>query len=98
VRNFRVADNPETTFFKTLKRAIDGKPFKEDRLARTAKMSKETEQIVEHIGSGLPTYLTMAAFCRHDRKHCKGVRHFDSDSRFLYLVVVRSRKQVAFPV
>ena len=31
--------------FKTLKRAIDGKPFNWDKLARTAQMSKETEQI-----------------------------------------------------
>ncbi|WP_263368461.1 polysaccharide deacetylase family protein [Edaphobacter bradus] len=34
--------------FKTLKRAIDGKPFNWDKLERTAKMSKETEQIAEH--------------------------------------------------
>ena len=31
--------------FKTLKRAIDGKPFNWDKLERTAKMSKATEQI-----------------------------------------------------
>ncbi len=31
--------------FKTLKRAIDGKPFNWDKLARTAQMSKQTEQI-----------------------------------------------------
>jgi cellulose synthase/poly-beta-1,6-N-acetylglucosamine synthase-like glycosyltransferase/peptidoglycan/xylan/chitin deacetylase (PgdA/CDA1 family)/spore germination protein YaaH len=32
--------------FKTIKRAIDGKPFNWDKLERTAKMSKETETIV----------------------------------------------------
>ena len=35
--------------FKTLKRAIDGKPFSWDKLERTAKMSEATEQ---HITSG----------------------------------------------
>jgi hypothetical protein len=33
--------------FKTLKRAIDGKPFNWDKLERTAKMSKATEQIIQ---------------------------------------------------
>jgi peptidoglycan-N-acetylglucosamine deacetylase len=33
--------------FKTLKRAIDGKPFNWDKLQRTAKMSKRTDQLVE---------------------------------------------------
>ncbi len=33
--------------FKTLKRAIDGKPFKWDKLDRTAKMSKQTEALTE---------------------------------------------------
>jgi peptidoglycan-N-acetylglucosamine deacetylase len=33
--------------FKTLKRAIDGKPFNWDKLERTAKMSKETEELTE---------------------------------------------------
>ena len=33
--------------FKTLKRAIDGKPFKWDKLDRTAKMSKQTEVLTE---------------------------------------------------
>ena len=33
--------------FKTLKRAIDGKPFNWDKLERTAKMSKGTEELVE---------------------------------------------------
>ncbi len=33
--------------FKTLKRAIDGKPFNWDKLERTAKMSKETEALTE---------------------------------------------------
>ena len=33
--------------FKTLKRAIDGKPFNWDKLERTAKMSKETEVLTE---------------------------------------------------
>ncbi|MGD0740604.1 MAG: glycosyltransferase [Terracidiphilus sp.] len=33
--------------FKTLKRAIDGKPFNWDKLARTAKMSKRTEALTE---------------------------------------------------
>ena len=31
--------------FKTLKRAIDGRPFKWDKLESTAKMSKQTESI-----------------------------------------------------
>ncbi len=34
--------------FKTIKRAIDGKPFSWDKLERTAKMSKEMEQLAEH--------------------------------------------------
>jgi len=33
--------------FKTLKRAIDGKPFNWDKLDRTATMSKQTEKITE---------------------------------------------------
>jgi cellulose synthase/poly-beta-1,6-N-acetylglucosamine synthase-like glycosyltransferase/peptidoglycan/xylan/chitin deacetylase (PgdA/CDA1 family)/spore germination protein YaaH len=33
--------------FKTLKRAIDGKPFAWDKLERTATMSKETEKLTE---------------------------------------------------
>jgi cellulose synthase/poly-beta-1,6-N-acetylglucosamine synthase-like glycosyltransferase/peptidoglycan/xylan/chitin deacetylase (PgdA/CDA1 family) len=33
--------------FKTMKRAIDGKPFNWDKLDRTATMSKETEKITE---------------------------------------------------
>jgi cellulose synthase/poly-beta-1,6-N-acetylglucosamine synthase-like glycosyltransferase/peptidoglycan/xylan/chitin deacetylase (PgdA/CDA1 family) len=33
--------------FKTLKRAIDGKPFNWDKIQRTAKMSKHTEAITE---------------------------------------------------
>ena len=33
--------------FKTMKRAIDGKPFNWDKLDRTAQMSKETEQLTE---------------------------------------------------
>jgi len=33
--------------FKTLKRAIDGKPFNWDKLQRTAKMSKHTDALVE---------------------------------------------------
>ena len=33
--------------FKTLKRAIDGKPFNWDKLERTAQMSKQTEAIAE---------------------------------------------------
>ncbi|MGA3133126.1 MAG: glycosyltransferase [Terracidiphilus sp.] len=33
--------------FKTLKRAIDGKPFNWDKLERTAKMSKRTEALTE---------------------------------------------------
>ncbi len=33
--------------FKTLKRAIDGKPFNWDKLERTAKMSKATEALTE---------------------------------------------------
>ncbi len=33
--------------FKTLKRAIDGKPFNWDKLERTAKMSKQTEALTE---------------------------------------------------
>jgi hypothetical protein len=33
--------------FKTVKRAIDGKPFNWDKLERTAKMSKHTEALTE---------------------------------------------------
>jgi peptidoglycan-N-acetylglucosamine deacetylase len=33
--------------FKTMKRAIDGKPFNWDKLERTAKMSKETDVLTE---------------------------------------------------
>ena len=33
--------------FKTLKRAIDGKPFNWDKLERTAKMNKQTEALTE---------------------------------------------------
>jgi cellulose synthase/poly-beta-1,6-N-acetylglucosamine synthase-like glycosyltransferase/peptidoglycan/xylan/chitin deacetylase (PgdA/CDA1 family)/spore germination protein YaaH len=33
--------------FKTLKRAIDGKPFNWEKLERTAKMSKETDALME---------------------------------------------------
>ena len=33
--------------FKTLKRAVDGKPFNWDKLDRTAQMSKQTEQLTE---------------------------------------------------
>ena len=33
--------------FKTLRRAIDGKPFSWDKLERTAKMSKQTEALTE---------------------------------------------------
>jgi hypothetical protein len=33
--------------FKTLKRAIDGKPFNWDKIQRTAKMSKSTEALTE---------------------------------------------------
>lgn len=36
--------------FKTLKRAIDGKPFNWDKLERTAQMSKQTEAITETVG------------------------------------------------
>jgi hypothetical protein len=36
--------------FKTLKRAIDGKPFNWDKLERTAQMSKETEALTEKAG------------------------------------------------
>jgi peptidoglycan-N-acetylglucosamine deacetylase len=35
--------------FKTVKRAIDGKPFNWDKLERTAKMSKETEKLTEEV-------------------------------------------------
>ncbi|MBV8436443.1 MAG: hypothetical protein JOY95_02905, partial [Silvibacterium sp.] len=31
--------------FKTLKRAIDGRPFAWDKIERTAKMSRQTESI-----------------------------------------------------
>jgi len=34
--------------FKTMKRAVDGKPFSWDKLERTAKMSKQTEALAEH--------------------------------------------------
>jgi hypothetical protein len=33
--------------FRTLKRAIDGRPFNWDKLERTAKMSRQTEKIAE---------------------------------------------------
>jgi cellulose synthase/poly-beta-1,6-N-acetylglucosamine synthase-like glycosyltransferase/peptidoglycan/xylan/chitin deacetylase (PgdA/CDA1 family)/spore germination protein YaaH len=33
--------------FKTVKRAIDGRPFNWDKIARTAKMSKQTERLME---------------------------------------------------
>jgi cellulose synthase/poly-beta-1,6-N-acetylglucosamine synthase-like glycosyltransferase/peptidoglycan/xylan/chitin deacetylase (PgdA/CDA1 family)/spore germination protein YaaH len=33
--------------FKTLKRAIDGRPFNWDKIARTAKMSKQTDELME---------------------------------------------------
>jgi len=33
--------------FKTAKRAIDGRPFNWDKIARTAKMSKQTEKLME---------------------------------------------------
>ena len=33
--------------FKTIKRAIDGKPFNWDKLERTAKMSKATDKLTE---------------------------------------------------
>jgi hypothetical protein len=36
--------------FKTLKRAIDGKPFNWDKIERTAQMSKATEAITEPVG------------------------------------------------
>ena len=35
--------------FKTLKRAIDGKPFNWDKLERTARMSKRTEALTEAV-------------------------------------------------
>jgi cellulose synthase/poly-beta-1,6-N-acetylglucosamine synthase-like glycosyltransferase/peptidoglycan/xylan/chitin deacetylase (PgdA/CDA1 family)/spore germination protein YaaH len=35
--------------FKTVKRAIDGKPFNWDKIERTAKMSKATEAITESV-------------------------------------------------
>jgi len=35
--------------FRTIKRAIDGKPFAWDKLERTATMSKETEKITEVV-------------------------------------------------
>ena len=35
--------------FKTLKRAIDGKPFNWDKLDRTAPMSKETDMLTEGV-------------------------------------------------
>ena len=33
--------------FKTIKRAIDGRPFNWDKIARTAKMSKRTDELME---------------------------------------------------
>ncbi|HUV68130.1 MAG TPA: glycosyltransferase [Terracidiphilus sp.] len=36
--------------FKTLKRAIDGKPFNWDKIERTAQMSKTTEELTETVG------------------------------------------------
>jgi cellulose synthase/poly-beta-1,6-N-acetylglucosamine synthase-like glycosyltransferase len=35
--------------FKTVKRAIDGKPFSWDKLDRTAKMSKATEKLTQDV-------------------------------------------------
>jgi peptidoglycan-N-acetylglucosamine deacetylase len=35
--------------FKTVKRAIDGKPFNWDKLDRTAKMSESTEKLIERV-------------------------------------------------
>ena len=35
--------------FKTVKRAIDGRPFNWDKIARTAKMSKQTDQLMEGV-------------------------------------------------
>jgi peptidoglycan-N-acetylglucosamine deacetylase len=35
--------------FKTIKRAIDGKPFNWDKLDRTAKMSESTEKLIERV-------------------------------------------------
>jgi cellulose synthase/poly-beta-1,6-N-acetylglucosamine synthase-like glycosyltransferase/peptidoglycan/xylan/chitin deacetylase (PgdA/CDA1 family)/spore germination protein YaaH len=35
--------------FKTLKRAIDGRPFNWDKIARTAKMSKQTDRLMEGV-------------------------------------------------
>jgi hypothetical protein len=35
--------------FKTVKRAIDGKPFSWDKLDRTAKMSKATERLTQDV-------------------------------------------------
>jgi hypothetical protein len=35
--------------FKTVKRAIDGKPFNWDKLERTAKMSKSTDALTEKV-------------------------------------------------
>jgi cellulose synthase/poly-beta-1,6-N-acetylglucosamine synthase-like glycosyltransferase/peptidoglycan/xylan/chitin deacetylase (PgdA/CDA1 family)/spore germination protein YaaH len=35
--------------FKTVKRAIDGRPFNWDKIARTAKMSKQTEKLMEGV-------------------------------------------------
>ena len=35
--------------FKTVKRAIDGKPFNWDKLERTAKMSAATEKLIERV-------------------------------------------------
>ncbi|WP_263351424.1 glycosyltransferase [Acidicapsa acidisoli] len=35
--------------FKTVKRAIDGRPFNWDKIARTAKMSKQTDELMESV-------------------------------------------------
>ncbi len=35
--------------FKTVKRAIDGRPFNWDKIARTAKMSKQTDKLIEGV-------------------------------------------------
>ncbi|MFC5862586.1 glycosyltransferase [Acidicapsa dinghuensis] len=35
--------------FKTIKRAIDGRPFNWDKIARTAKMSKQTDRLMEGV-------------------------------------------------
>ena len=49
LQRFAYRQDFSIVLFKTLKRAIDGKPFAWDKLERTAKMSKATEALTETV-------------------------------------------------